>query len=223
MRLHEKIVKLRKEKNVSQERLADELGVSRQAVAKWEGSEALPEIEKLIRLSKYFGVTIDSLVNDDEKCGEPMAPRDVETERVVRFLCKAKKSTYAAKKKEESPSRTNSHDLRYEEDGFEYFDTYLGGERFSGEEAVWLSDSPIWAMNYTGRVLGELFSGDFLKEALANVSMDMPFRGPRVYVNNEYCYHCFVNGSFDWFDGYEEIVVRDQKVYECKFHGGTVK
>ena len=45
-----------------------------------------------------------------------------------------------------------------------YYDTYLGGEKFSGEEALWIADNPYWSMNYIGRVTGENFNGDFLKK-----------------------------------------------------------
>lgn len=53
---------LRKERNLSQERLADDLNVSRQCISKWELESAYPETEKLILLSEYFNVSIDTLV-----------------------------------------------------------------------------------------------------------------------------------------------------------------
>ena len=49
MKFNEKLQKLRKEKGMSQEALADELGVSRQAVSKWENGQVYPETEKLIQ------------------------------------------------------------------------------------------------------------------------------------------------------------------------------
>ena len=52
---------------------------------------------------------------------------------------------------------------------------------------------------------------------------DNPYRGPIVYENGDYKYHCIVNGSFEWFNGYEEIFYKDKKVFECMFHGGLVK
>ena len=66
MKLHEKIYSQRKLKGLSQEELAEKLGVSRQAVSKWETGEALPEITKLKGLSEVFGVTTDFLLNDNE-------------------------------------------------------------------------------------------------------------------------------------------------------------
>lgn len=66
MQFHEKLQKLRKEKGLSQEALAEMLGVSRQAVSKWEGGQSYPEMETLIALSTVYGVTLDSLVKDGE-------------------------------------------------------------------------------------------------------------------------------------------------------------
>ena len=98
--------------------------------------------------------------------------------QLVGFLIRAKQATYAGKGAETASSRVNSHDLVYREGEYMYYDTYLGGDKFAGEEALWISEVPYWSMNYVGRVTGENFSGDFLKEALLNVPEDKPFRGP---------------------------------------------
>ncbi len=88
---------------------------------------------------------------------------------IVDFLIRAKRATYAGKGAETAPSRPGSHDLVYREGELMYYDTYLGGLRFAGEEALWISGAPYWSMNYAGRVTGAPFSGDFLKEALLHV------------------------------------------------------
>ncbi len=62
--LSEKIYMLRKKNDLSQEELAEKIGVSRQAISKWESGTSLPEIEKLISLSEYFNVSIDYLVKE---------------------------------------------------------------------------------------------------------------------------------------------------------------
>lgn len=142
---------------------------------------------------------------------------------IIDFLCRARKSTYAAHGAEAPPSRPGSHDLHYQENRLKYIDTYLGGEKFAGEEALWMEDKPVWSMNYAGRVLAEGFSGDFLKECLMLVPREYPFRGPLVHRNGEYSYHCIVNGEFEWFNGYEEIFFGNTRVYECIFHGGSIK
>lgn len=65
MILSEKIFELRKANKLSQEKLAEKIGVSRQSISKWESGESIPEIERLIELSKIFDVTVDYLVKDD--------------------------------------------------------------------------------------------------------------------------------------------------------------
>lgn len=66
MNLSEKIIYYRKRAGMNQEMLADRLGVSRQAVSKWETGEAVPELNKVVLLAKVFGVTTDALLLDDE-------------------------------------------------------------------------------------------------------------------------------------------------------------
>ena len=142
---------------------------------------------------------------------------------VTEFLIRAKRATYAGKGAESVSSRPASHDLEYSEGELTYIDTYLGGEKFAGEEALWRSGSPFWSMNYVGRVTGENFSGDFLKAALLEVPADKPFRGPAHYEDGGYAYICEVDGDADWFSGREVITLNGVQIYECLFHGGTIK
>ena len=65
MKLHEKIIVYRKKCGLSQETLAEKIGVSRQAVSKWETGDALPEITKLKALADCFGVTVDFLLDEN--------------------------------------------------------------------------------------------------------------------------------------------------------------
>ncbi|ACL76219.1 DUF5680 domain-containing protein [Ruminiclostridium cellulolyticum] len=148
---------------------------------------------------------------------------NLEHNDVVNFLIKAKKATYAGKGPELLPSRPQSHDLLYEEGHLKYIDTYIGGTAFSGEEAMWYQEIPFWSMNYCGRVIAEGFSGDFLKEALLNIPFEKPFRGPEKYKRDDLLYTSKVHGDFLWFFGMEEIYFHDVKVYECRFHGGSIK
>ena len=71
MTLGEKLSKLRKEYNYTQEQLADILDVSRQSISKWESDIAYPETEKLIELGKLFECSMDYLLKDEvtEKTG----------------------------------------------------------------------------------------------------------------------------------------------------------
>lgn len=61
----EKLLEQRKQHNMSQEKLAEALNLSRQAISKWESGQNYPDIENLILLSELFGVTIDELVKDN--------------------------------------------------------------------------------------------------------------------------------------------------------------
>jgi len=138
------------------------------------------------------------------------------------FLCLAKKATYAGHGAEAVSSRPASHDLIYTQGDLTYIDTYLGGDRFSGEEALWQNGVPIWAMNYSGRVIGQPFSGDFLKDALAHVPAGRPYRGPEYYTDGTYEYVMTVDGDITWYRGYEKITREGQLIYELYFHGGKV-
>ena len=64
-KLGEKIQQLRREAGISQEKLAEKLNVSRQAISKWELGSAVPELENVVALAKLFGVTTDWLLMDD--------------------------------------------------------------------------------------------------------------------------------------------------------------
>lgn len=67
MTLGEKLSKLRKENNYTQEQLADVLGVSRQAISKWESNITYPGTDKLIRISELFNCSLDYLLKDTEE------------------------------------------------------------------------------------------------------------------------------------------------------------
>lgn len=62
----ERLIKLRKEKGLSQEELAEKLGLSRQAVSKWERAEASPDTDNLICLARIYGVSLDNLLNTQD-------------------------------------------------------------------------------------------------------------------------------------------------------------
>lgn len=66
MTIGERLLKLRKEKNLSQEELANILDVSRQTVSKWESDQSTPDFDKIIPLCNYFGITADELLTGKE-------------------------------------------------------------------------------------------------------------------------------------------------------------
>jgi transcriptional regulator with XRE-family HTH domain len=224
MKFSENLQVIRRERKLSQEELAEKLGVSRQAVTKWESGSAFPDIDNLIQISELFCVTIDSLVKTNSDCTvKPGTAKDLDRERIIGFLLNATKNTYAGKgKAEETSCRPGSYDLKYAEGNLMYFDSYFGGEKFSGEELLFENNTPLWAMNYSGRTLEDSFSPDFLKEVLLLRSAEAPFRGPRIYQNGIYIYYNTYQGDFNWFQGKEEIYWGGVMVYECFYHGGLV-
>ena len=66
MEFAEKLIALRKGKELTQEQLAEQLNVSGQSVSKWENGQAVPEVEKLVELSRAFDVTVDYLLKPSE-------------------------------------------------------------------------------------------------------------------------------------------------------------
>ena len=71
MKLNEKIAYYRREKKLSQEELAAQVGVSRQAVSKWELGDASPDVNKLLALSKAFGISTDHLLDETRLLPRP--------------------------------------------------------------------------------------------------------------------------------------------------------
>ena len=65
MKFSEKLIQLRRTTGLSQEELGNKLNVARQTVSKWELGETTPEMDKLIKLSEIFNVTLDELIKDE--------------------------------------------------------------------------------------------------------------------------------------------------------------
>ena len=101
MTLGEKLARARKEKNITQEQLADELGVSRQAISKWESDVAYPETDKLIRMSELFDCSLDYLLKENitEKDESPKVPDTQSPPVVMRGFSLSKIFDYEYKSK----------------------------------------------------------------------------------------------------------------------------
>lgn len=67
--LADNLILLRNMKGMSQEQIAEIIGISRQSYAKWEAGETIPDIEKCDRLAKFYGITIDALVRQTNAVG----------------------------------------------------------------------------------------------------------------------------------------------------------
>ena len=102
MILAEKIIDERKKNGWSQEELADKLGVSRQSVSKWEGAQSVPDLQRILEMSRIFGVSTDYLLKDDvedrgasEGSDSDNTSRRVSLEEANTFLSENK--TFASK------------------------------------------------------------------------------------------------------------------------------
>ncbi|MCL2559042.1 MAG: DUF5680 domain-containing protein [Turicibacter sp.] len=227
MEFQRKLWKIRTDAAVTQEKLAEVLGVSRQAVAKWESGGGMPGIDHLIRISNFFQVTVDSLIKNTAYVNDHETKYDSDDLR--NFVVEAKKSTYASlnafsDSKRES-TRLASKDLCYEKGDYKYWDSYVGGTNFSGTEVVWKNEVAIWSMNYFGRTITEENSEqmmDFLMEVLSKVEISLPYRGPAVYRNGKLTYTNTSSGDFSWFQGSERIYYEEELIYELNYIGGEV-
>ena len=100
MILADKIVSLRKKAGWSQEELAEQLGVTRQSVSKWEGAQSVPDMDKVVQMSRLFGVTTDFLLKDELSEEEP-APEGCDSP--LRRVTMAEASEYLALRRAAAP------------------------------------------------------------------------------------------------------------------------
>lgn len=100
MLLAEKIMTLRKRAGWSQEELAAQLGVSRQSVSKWEGAQSVPDMQKVVQMSRLFGVTTDYLLK--EELGEP-EPAPAEPDAPLRCVTMEQAADYLALRRAAAP------------------------------------------------------------------------------------------------------------------------
>lgn len=107
MTLGQRIQELRKQRGLSQEALGDALGVSRQAVSKWEGDNGIPELDTLIAMSRLFGVTVGQLLGVEESVPtEEGSTSAVDEERVEAIL-----DRYVAELRQHQPEKKTNPTL----------------------------------------------------------------------------------------------------------------
>ena len=87
MNLSDRIQYLRKARGISQEGLADQLGVSRQAVSKWESEQSMPDLDKIISMSDYFEVTTDYLLKGIESVVQKEEEQSIKHRRIASNIC----------------------------------------------------------------------------------------------------------------------------------------
>lgn len=101
MILADKIIELRKKAGLSQEELAEKMGVSRQSVSKWEGALSIPDLDKILLMSEIFGVTTDYLLKDE--LGDIPAPKEEVSESTFRKVSMEEANDFIKVKDETAP------------------------------------------------------------------------------------------------------------------------
>ena len=127
MSFHSKMIKLRKIKNMTQETFAAQVGVSRQSVYKWESGQSYPDVEKLLKIARTFGVTVDDMLNDE---------LDVDRSGAMRPVMEVKEEEERlAREKEERRRRRAENRARREAEA-------AAAKEAAGEEAPAASEAP---------------------------------------------------------------------------------
>ena len=113
MILADKIINERKKNGWSQEELAEKLSVSRQSVSKWEGAQSIPDLKKIILMSKLFGVSTDYLLKDDIETVTSEYTLDMEqtadeSEDVLKYVSMEEANNYIEVSNKEMPKIANA-------------------------------------------------------------------------------------------------------------------
>ena len=103
MILADKIIELRKKEGWSQEELAEKLSVTRQSVSKWEGAQSIPDLDKVVQMSRLFGVTTDYLLKDELEIAEPTMTNADDRQPPLRRVTMAEASDYLALRRAAAP------------------------------------------------------------------------------------------------------------------------
>ncbi len=130
MTLGEKIKIARKQAGLSQEQLAEKMGISRSAVAKWEVNNGMPDIDNLKALSNLLGVTVDHLINDSEKFDKATVKEEIDLSQYDGSMREKKDAVV----REKYPSAI-IHPLIAKQ-------KIKRGEKAAGELIGWLTDAP---------------------------------------------------------------------------------
>ena len=145
------------------------------------------------------------------------------------FIVEANCNTYAADGGEVTPERKGYKELEYSRGLWRLRDSYTGYFRAPGMTTVYFKEKPSWTMAYGGTGQLEGHEGivkptfTFLKKALMKLSLDMPFRGPAEYIEEDWKYTFnLIRGDITDFIGEEEILKSREKVFAQTVIGGII-
>ena len=159
---------------------------------------------------------------------EPVKTMAIDIRELNAFIVRAKSVTYVGDGEHVTPCRLESHDLRYTDGEWTYHDSYFGGSDFIGEEVVYFAGKPVWAMNYSGRILRDDLltgaqAGQMIRASLSRMYNEGRFLGGFENSENELTYVDASEGSPNCFHG-RELIRREQEiVYELLYHGGLIR
>jgi len=147
---------------------------------------------------------------------------------LYKFIVLAKAHSYVNRAPKCLPSRLGSQDIQFQDNDYQYLDSYYGGTDFIGQEVVYFDRAPIWAMNYYGRIIEpSIFdaekAGNTVIESLSKLYKTGHFLGNS---SNETAWGSYFDtnkGNVASFTGYEWIELKETKVYELTYHGGLIK
>ena len=142
------------------------------------------------------------------------------------FIVRAHRNGYATGGAESGDDPDAGKILRYEDGAFRYLDRYYGSRSFVGLETVFYDDVPVWGMHYHGSPTNEAVDHDpvyvVLRSALAAVSDESPFRGPRTFDRDGYRYQTEFEGTIRRFSGTETIESGEEVVYRGRYSGCVI-
>lgn len=149
------------------------------------------------------------------------------TQALEAFVIAAKAATYVSKGLSATPSRIGAKDLVFEQGPLKYRDSYFGGTDFLGQEVIWRHDTPIWAMNYYGRILRpDLIDGaraaNVIRAALSVMYADGRFLGGFQASHAGFDYMDTSQGDLGQFTGVETISQGGLLAYQLDYHGGMI-
>lgn len=149
-------------------------------------------------------------------------------EQLNEFIVKAKAATYVGGGAKSPSCRPGSHDLQFQHGPFSYLDSYFGNANFIGQEVVYYEGTPVWAMNYCGRILESTMieaaeAGQIIQESLSQMYKEERFLGGFEHTTQGSTYVDTSQGDIASFAGREWIEREGVRVYELVYHGGLVK
>ncbi len=151
----------------------------------------------------------------------------MEQEELTAFVVAAKRACYVGGGVKIASSRPSSHDLGWDDGRWHYRDSYFGGTNFIGQEAVWLGEEPVWAMNYYGFITrpdlidGER-AGQTIKAALSAMYAEGRFLGGFTWSGPHGDYIDASSGDVRHFQGREAISCGGVEAYALVYAGGLI-